>query len=149
MRNRVRRPGAVRSNRSGCGWLTIPCGRRRRTLRHSGRRSSSPRRVGTGSGRSVHPTGTGGSTSSGRTGNAAILAHRFSVELVHGALDPNVVCEHKCNDPLCVRVGHDHLIESTHSENVRYAIALGRLSGYALLDGHGASRLCDRRERGV
>ncbi|MFX1760197.1 hypothetical protein [Rhodococcus sp. As11] len=69
-----------------------------------------------------------------------MLAHRFSVELVHGPLAPDVVCEHKCNEPLCVRVGPGHLVESTHSENVRYAIALGRLSGHALLDGQGRSR---------
>lgn len=69
-----------------------------------------------------------------------MLAHRFSVELVNGTLDPNVVCEHKCNEPLCVRVGPEHLVESTYSENVRYAIALGRLSGHALLDGQGRSR---------
>lgn len=57
-----------------------------------------------------------------------MLAHRFSVELVHGPLTPDVVCEHKCNEPLlCVRVGPGHLVESTHSENVRYAIVLGRL----------------------
>ncbi|WP_231610439.1 HNH endonuclease signature motif containing protein [Rhodococcus sp. CX] len=69
-----------------------------------------------------------------------VLAHRFAVELVHGPLEPNVVCEHKCNEPLCVRVGPDHLVKSTHSENVRYAIALGRLSGHALFDGQGRSR---------
>lgn len=69
-----------------------------------------------------------------------MLAHRFSVELVHGPLTPDVVCEHKCNEPLCVRVGSGHLVESTHSENVRYAIAQGRLSGHALLDGQGRSR---------
>ncbi|WP_138846308.1 HNH endonuclease [Rhodococcus pyridinivorans] len=69
-----------------------------------------------------------------------MLAHRFSVELVYGPLAPDVVCEHKCNEPLCVRVGPNHLVESTHSENVRYAIALGRLSGHALLDGQGRSR---------
>ena len=69
-----------------------------------------------------------------------MLAHRFSVELVHGPLATDVVCEHKCNEPLCVRVGPAHLVESTHSENVRYAIALGRLSGHALLDGQGRTR---------
>ncbi|UYF97178.1 HNH endonuclease (plasmid) [Rhodococcus aetherivorans] len=69
-----------------------------------------------------------------------MLAHRFSVELVHGPLDPQVVCEHKCNEALCVRVGSGHLVESTHSENVRYAIALGRLSGHTLLDRQGRSR---------
>ncbi|MBP2214701.1 hypothetical protein JOJ87_005113 [Rhodococcus ruber] len=69
-----------------------------------------------------------------------MLAHRFSVELAHGPLAPDVVCEHKCNERLCVRVGSGHLVESTHSENVRYAIALGRLSGHTLLDGQGRSR---------
>ncbi|MCK8674859.1 HNH endonuclease [Rhodococcus sp. HM1] len=69
-----------------------------------------------------------------------MLAHRFSVELVHGPLAPDVVCEHKCNEPLCVRVGPEHLVESTHSENVRYAIALGRLAGHALFDGQGRTR---------
>ncbi|WP_249353421.1 HNH endonuclease [Rhodococcus sp. Q] len=69
-----------------------------------------------------------------------VLAHRFSVELVHGVLEDGIVCEHKCNEPLCVRVGHEHLVQSTYSENVRYAIALGRLSGHTLLDGQGRSR---------
>jgi len=69
-----------------------------------------------------------------------VLAHRFSVELVHGPLEQDVVCEHKCNEPLCVRVGTDHLVRSTHSENVRYAIAMGRLSGHSLLNGQGRSR---------
>lgn len=68
------------------------------------------------------------------------LAHRFSVELVHGPLAEGVVCEHKCNEPLCVRVGYGHLVESTYRENVRYAIALGRMSGHTLLDGQGRSR---------
>ena len=69
-----------------------------------------------------------------------VLAHRFSVEMVHGILDDGVVCEHKCNEPLCVRVGSEHLVKSTYSENVRFAIALGRLSGHRLLDGSGRPR---------
>lgn len=69
-----------------------------------------------------------------------MLGHRFLVELVHGPLEPNVVCEHQCNAPWCVRVGSGHLVKSTHSENVRYAIVLGRLSGHALLDRQGRSR---------
>ncbi|WP_245814098.1 HNH endonuclease [Rhodococcus marinonascens] len=75
-----------------------------------------------------------------RNRQRTVLAHRFSVELVHGPLDEHVVCEHKCNEPLCVRVGPGHLTPSTHSENVRYAIALGRMSGHTLLDGQGRSR---------
>ncbi|MGW4336611.1 HNH endonuclease [Rhodococcus koreensis] len=70
-----------------------------------------------------------------------VLAHRFSVELVHGPMDDGVVCEHKCNEPLCVRVDPGHLVQSTYSENVRFAIALGRLSGHTLLDGSGRSRV--------
>ena len=69
-----------------------------------------------------------------------VLAHRFSMELVHGILDDDVVCEHKCNEPLFVRVGSDHLVQSTYSENVRFAVALGRLSGHTLLDGSGRPR---------
>ena len=70
-----------------------------------------------------------------------VLAHRFAVELVHGPMDDGVVCEHKCNEPLCVRVHAKHLVQSTYSENVRFAIALGRLSGHTLLDGSGRSRV--------
>lgn len=69
-----------------------------------------------------------------------VLAHRFAVELVHGTLGNGVVCEHKCNEPLCVRVGPGHLTPSTHSENVRYAIALGRLAGSNPFDGQGRTR---------
>lgn len=69
-----------------------------------------------------------------------MLAHRFAVEQVYGPLEDGVVCEHKCNEPLCVRVGHAHLVQSTYSENVRYAIALGRLSGHTLFDGQGRTR---------
>lgn len=32
------------------------------------------------------------------------------MELVHGLLDDDVVCEHKCNKPLRVRVGSGHLV---------------------------------------
>ncbi|MET3642757.1 hypothetical protein ABIC73_004360 [Prescottella equi] len=38
-----------------------------------------------------------------------------------------------------------HLIQSTQSENMRYAVALGRLSGSTLLDGQG----CTRYERSL
>ena len=65
------------------------------------------------------------------------------MEVMHGILDDDVVCEHKCNEPLCLRVGSDHLVRSTYSENVRFAVALGRLSGHTLLDGTGRPR-CDR-----
>ncbi len=70
-----------------------------------------------------------------------VLAHRFAMELaIDGPLDDDVVCEHKCNEPLCVRVDDRHLVRSTQSENVRYAVALGRLAGPLPLDQHGRSR---------
>jgi hypothetical protein len=69
-----------------------------------------------------------------------VLAHRFAVELEYGPLGAGVVCEHRCNEPLCVRVDRKHLIRSTQSENMRYAVALGRLSGSTLLDGQGRTR---------
>ncbi len=40
----------------------------------------------------------------------------------------------------CVRVGSGHLVRSTYSENVRFAVALGRLSARTLLDGSGRPR---------
>lgn len=75
-----------------------------------------------------------------RSRQRTVLAHRFAVELVHGPLTVGLVCEHKCNEPLCVRVGSDHLIISTYRENVRYAIALGRQAGPHSPDGGTRSR---------
>lgn len=53
-------------------------------------------------------------------------AHRFALELAYGVLDGDVVAEHRCNEPLCVRVGDGHVICSTQTENMRYAVACGR-----------------------
>ncbi|WP_430336169.1 HNH endonuclease [Rhodococcus sp. ACT016] len=69
-----------------------------------------------------------------------VLAHRFAIELEFGPLGDGVVCEHRCHEPLCVRVDPAHLIRSTQSENIRYAVALGRHAGAALLDGQGRTR---------
>lgn len=38
-----------------------------------------------------------------------------------------------------VRVGDKHLVRSTYTENVRFAIALGEQAGHTLLDGTGRS----------
>lgn len=58
-----------------------------------------------------------------------LSAHRFALELVYGPLSDDVVCEHKCNEPLCVRVGKNHLVPSTQRANIAYAVALGRATG--------------------
>lgn len=58
-----------------------------------------------------------------------LSAHRFALEIAHGRLDESVVVEHRCNEPLCVRVGIGHVIPSTQTENMRYAAACGRARG--------------------
>lgn len=52
-------------------------------------------------------------------------AHRFAL-LIHDELTDGAVGEHRCNEPLCVRVDPDHLIASTQAANLRYAVACGR-----------------------
>ena len=51
--------------------------------------------------------------------------HRFAL-LLDGQLDDGVVAEHRCNEPLCVRVDPDHVIASTQTDNLRYAVACRR-----------------------
>lgn len=51
--------------------------------------------------------------------------HRFAL-LLAGKLDDQVVAEHRCNEPQCVRVDPGHVIASTQSANLRYAVACGR-----------------------
>lgn len=51
--------------------------------------------------------------------------HRFAL-LLAGQLRDGVVAEHRCNEPLCVRVHPAHVIASTQSANLRYAVACGR-----------------------
>ena len=52
-------------------------------------------------------------------------AHRFAL-LVAGQLTAEAIGEHRCNEPLCVRLDPDHLIASTQSANLLYAVACGR-----------------------
>lgn len=52
-------------------------------------------------------------------------AHRFAL-LIAGQLSDGAIGEHRCNEPLCVRVGPGHLIASNQSANLRYAVACGR-----------------------
>lgn len=52
-------------------------------------------------------------------------AHRFAL-LLAGELTEGAVGEHRCNEPLCVRVAPEHLIASTQAANLRYAVACGR-----------------------
>ena len=56
--------------------------------------------------------------------------HRFALLLAYGDDVDDAVAEHRCNEPLCVRVDQEHVITSTQSANLRYAVALGRAGAH-------------------
>lgn len=56
-----------------------------------------------------------------------LSSHRFALLLDHDDVLPDgVVGEHSCCEPLCVRVGDEHLRLTTQSANISYAVARGR-----------------------
>lgn len=55
-----------------------------------------------------------------------ISAHRFAMWIAGVDItDTDMIAEHRCNEPLCVRLGRSHLIESTAASNSWYAVASG------------------------
>lgn len=60
-----------------------------------------------------------------------LSAHRFAVEVCAGraAMRSVAVCEHVCNEPLCVRVGAGHVVPGNQSANLAHAISTGRHNG--------------------
>lgn len=61
------------------------------------------------------------------------IAHRFAYALVHGADQLPPLLGHRCDNPLCQRVGPEHVVASTPSRNriewlIRYRIAEGPLA---------------------
>ena len=66
-------------------------------------------------------------------------AHRFALLLAYGDDDSYTVGEHRCNEPLCVRVDDGHVIPSTQTANLRYAVACGR-AGANRTTGDGRTR---------
>jgi hypothetical protein len=67
-----------------------------------------------------------------------VVAHRFAFALVHGvaATAAVAVLGHRCDNPLCQRVGEGHVVASSHAENRRE---------WAIRRGHAGSPLGDPR----
>lgn len=59
-----------------------------------------------------------------------VSAHRFALWAAGVDIrNTDMVAEHRCNEPLCVRVDSRHLVASNRETNVAYARACGRLRG--------------------
>lgn len=60
-------------------------------------------------------------------GQSGGYAHRYAWELANGrSIPPGMCILHRCDNPPCVRP--DHLMLGTHRDNIRDAIAKGRMS---------------------
>lgn len=60
-----------------------------------------------------------------------LSAHRFALLLDSGEeLEPGLIGEHACCEPLCVRVHEKHLRVATQAENIQYAAFRGRAAGF-------------------
>lgn len=71
-----------------------------------------------------------------------VIAHRFAFGLVHGvqALDAATVLGHRCDNPLCQRVGPGHVVVSSAVENRREWATRRQLAGSPLTDPRGPRR---------
>lgn len=71
-----------------------------------------------------------------------VVAHRFAFGLVHGAvvLDGVRVLGHRCDNPLCQRVGPEHVVASSHEANRREWAIRREMIGSPLGDPRGARR---------
>jgi len=75
------------------------------------------------------PDGYGRITYSTNGVPVTLSAHRFALLLANDELPAAMVCEHGCNETLCVRVHPDHAHAGTQAGNLRYAVSLGRHRG--------------------
>lgn len=71
-----------------------------------------------------------------------VVAHRFAFALVHGVavLAAVEVLGHRCDNPLCQRVGPGHVVPSSYVENRREWAARRDVTGSPLGDARGARR---------
>jgi hypothetical protein len=86
-------------------------------------------------------TGHGGSGEGGsEVRDLCVIAHRFGYALIYGAavLDSVSVLGHGCDNPLCQRIGADHVHPSSHAANRRSFLARRSLAGSPLGDPRGA-----------
>ncbi len=72
--------------------------------------------------------------------NLCVIAHRFGYALVYGAaaLNEVPVLGHRCDNPLCQRIGAGHVEPSTHALNRRAYLARRFVAGSPLADARGA-----------
>lgn len=75
------------------------------------------------------PDGYGRITMRRNNRQRCIGAHRFAALLEYPDLDDDAVCEHTCNEPLCVRIDPAHVQIGTQVANLAFAVRLGRARG--------------------
>ena len=76
------------------------------------------------------------------SGSLVVIAHRFGYALTHGAaaLTDAPVLGHRCDNPLCQRIGEGHVVASTATANRREWAARRHILGTPLTDPRGARR---------
>jgi len=72
--------------------------------------------------------------------DVVVVAHRFGFALEHGPdeLARVAVLGHRCDNPLCQRIGAGHVVRSSHAENRREWAARRALAGGSLTDRRGS-----------
>lgn len=82
----------------------------------------------------------GGDPAAGGVRDLCVIAHRFGYALVYGAaaLNSVPVLGHGCDNPICQRIGAEHVHPSSHAANRRAFLARRFLAGSPLGDPRGA-----------